>query len=96
MTTVGTANDVPFVAVPGGVLMRDADGDVVGAIGVSGASADEDEHCGVGARTLARTLGHPSPLALLPRALAAHTRSSAWADLSRWHRVAQSVGRPSV
>ena len=48
MTTVGADNGVPFAAVPGGVLCRDADdGDVIGAIGVSGASADEDEHCGV-------------------------------------------------
>jgi hypothetical protein len=28
-------------------LGRDADGDVIGAIGVSGASADEDEHCAI-------------------------------------------------
>ena len=36
-----------FIAVPGGVLCRDADGDVIGAIGVSGATADEDEHCAI-------------------------------------------------
>ena len=47
MTTISNGAGMPFVAVPGGVLCRDADGDVVGAIGVSGASADEDEHCGV-------------------------------------------------
>ena len=48
MTTIGAASAQPFAAVPGGVLCRDtATGAVVGAIGVSGASADEDEHCAV-------------------------------------------------
>ena len=47
MTTIAANHEIDFVAVPGGVLCRDADGDVVGAIGVSGASADEDEHCAV-------------------------------------------------
>ena len=49
-TTVVAAAATPtnFVAVPGGVLCRDpVDGAVVGAIGVSGASSDEDEHCAV-------------------------------------------------
>ena len=36
-----------FIAVPGGVLCRDQEGDVICAIGVSGAAADEDEHCAV-------------------------------------------------
>ncbi len=40
-----TNKDIPFIAVPGGVLCRDVNKLVVGAIGVSGASADEDEHC---------------------------------------------------
>eukprot|EP00549_Striatella_unipunctata_P020708 CAMPEP_0118673408 /NCGR_PEP_ID=MMETSP0800-20121206/303_1 /TAXON_ID=210618 ORGANISM="Striatella unipunctata, Strain CCMP2910" /NCGR_SAMPLE_ID=MMETSP0800 /ASSEMBLY_ACC=CAM_ASM_000638 /LENGTH=176 /DNA_ID=CAMNT_0006568463 /DNA_START=15 /DNA_END=545 /DNA_ORIENTATION=+ len=34
-------------AFPGGVLIRDKDGDVVGSIGVSGAAGDEDEYCGL-------------------------------------------------
>jgi len=37
----------PFIAVPGGVLCRDEAKNVVGAIGVSGATADEDEHCAI-------------------------------------------------
>jgi uncharacterized protein GlcG (DUF336 family) len=32
-----------LIPVPGGVLLRDADGAVVGAVGVSGDSADNDE-----------------------------------------------------
>jgi glc operon protein GlcG len=47
MTTISDSNKLPFIAVPGGVLCRDEHGIVVGAIGVSGASADEDEHCAV-------------------------------------------------
>ena len=47
MTTISFAHSKPFAAVPGGVLCRDASGRVVGAIGVSGASADEDEHCAI-------------------------------------------------
>lgn len=47
MTTIGATQGERFAAVPGGVLCRDADGDVVCAIGVSGATADEDEHCAI-------------------------------------------------
>ena len=46
MTMLGATTQQPFAAVPGGVLCRAADtGTVIGAIGCSGASADEDEHC---------------------------------------------------
>ena len=44
MTTIGAANEMPFAAVPGGVLVRDADGDVVGAIGVSGVNGCKDSN----------------------------------------------------
>jgi glc operon protein GlcG len=48
MTTLGASVQQPFAAVPGGVLCRDAEsGAVIGAIGVSGASADEDEHMAI-------------------------------------------------
>lgn len=36
-----------MVAVPGGVLIRDADGALVGAVGVSGDTSDNDEICAV-------------------------------------------------
>ena len=36
-----------FVAVPGGVVIRDHDGDVLGGVGVSGDSSDADEQCAV-------------------------------------------------
>lgn len=35
-----------FLPQQGGVLIRNAAGDVLGAIGISGASGDEDEACG--------------------------------------------------
>ena len=65
MTTVGNLDGKSFIAVPGGVLLRDENGNVVGAIGVSGASADEDEHCAiVAAQSLGGLLTEPtqSPL----------------------------------
>lgn len=36
-----------LVPVPGGVLIRDATGLVVGAVGISGDSSDQDEACAV-------------------------------------------------
>jgi uncharacterized protein GlcG (DUF336 family) len=34
-----------MVANPGGVLIRDAAGDIIGAVGVSGDTSDKDETC---------------------------------------------------
>ena len=53
MTTIGNGNSMPFVAVPGGVICKDDEGDIIGAIGVSGASADEDEACAVAGAEMA-------------------------------------------
>ena len=36
-----------FVAVPGGVVIRDSDGEVLGAVGVSGDASDADEACAI-------------------------------------------------
>ncbi len=33
--------------VPGGVLIKDADGAVLGAVGISGDTSDKDEVCAV-------------------------------------------------
>ena len=43
---VGLANG-DIVPVPGGVLVRDADGDIIGAVGVSGAAPDGDEEIAI-------------------------------------------------
>ena len=36
-----------LVPVPGGVLVADADGTLIGAVGVSGDNSDNDELCAV-------------------------------------------------
>eukprot|EP00527_Entomoneis_sp_CCMP2396_P002608 CAMPEP_0198139476 /NCGR_PEP_ID=MMETSP1443-20131203/2758_1 /TAXON_ID=186043 /ORGANISM="Entomoneis sp., Strain CCMP2396" /LENGTH=272 /DNA_ID=CAMNT_0043801603 /DNA_START=121 /DNA_END=939 /DNA_ORIENTATION=- len=42
-----------LIPVAGGILVQDADGNTVGAVGVSGAAADEDEYCALaGVRSL--------------------------------------------
>ena len=45
MGTAGAGVNQPIAAFPGGVLCRDGSGNLVGAIGVSGAASDEDECC---------------------------------------------------
>jgi len=47
MGTAGAAVNQPLAAFPGGVLLRDGDGNLLGAIAVSGAASDEDEHCAI-------------------------------------------------
>lgn len=47
MAIVGASTGQPVAVFPGGVLCRDAANNVVGAIGVSGAASDEDEHCAI-------------------------------------------------
>jgi uncharacterized protein GlcG (DUF336 family) len=44
LTTIAQGRLVP---VPGGVLIKDADGNVQGAVGVSGDTSDKDEVCAV-------------------------------------------------
>ncbi|MFS0826479.1 GlcG/HbpS family heme-binding protein [Pseudomonas phoenicis] len=39
----------PVVPVPGGVLIRDAEGKVLGAVGISGDTSDIDEQCAISA-----------------------------------------------
>lgn len=44
-TAVAAATDGRLVPVPGGVLIRGAAGDIIGAVGVSGDLSDVDELC---------------------------------------------------
>jgi uncharacterized protein GlcG (DUF336 family) len=44
---VATASQGRFIAAPGGVLIRDGSGDIIGAVGISGDSSDKDEACAV-------------------------------------------------
>jgi uncharacterized protein GlcG (DUF336 family) len=41
------------VPVPGGVLIRDANKEIVGAVGISGDTSDKDEVCAVAGVTAA-------------------------------------------
>ena len=36
-----------FVAVPGGVLVRDGEARIIGAVGISGDTSDRDEYCAI-------------------------------------------------
>ncbi len=46
-TTLAAASGGRFVPVIGGILIRDAAGDVIGAVGISGDASENDEKCGV-------------------------------------------------
>tara|TARA_Y100001934_G_C12356467_1_gene778466 strand:- start:1390 stop:1968 length:579 start_codon:yes stop_codon:yes gene_type:complete len=47
MNAIISASGGRLVPVPGGVLIRDSDGSLVGAVGVSGDASDQDEACAV-------------------------------------------------
>jgi uncharacterized protein GlcG (DUF336 family) len=44
---IAVASQGRFVPAAGGVLIRDGDGDVIGAVGISGDNSDKDETCAV-------------------------------------------------
>ena len=46
-TMLAAASGGRIVTNPGGVLIRDAGGDVIGAVGISGDTADNDEACAI-------------------------------------------------
>jgi uncharacterized protein GlcG (DUF336 family) len=47
MQALVTASEGRLVPVPGGVLIRDQGGDIIGAVGISGDTSDKDEEAGV-------------------------------------------------
>ena len=49
VAAAGAAIGGALVPVPGGVLVRDADGRLVGAVGVTGDSSDHDEAAAIAA-----------------------------------------------
>jgi uncharacterized protein GlcG (DUF336 family) len=53
------ASDGRVVPVPGGVLIRTATGDLVGAIGISGDTSDKDEACAMAGIAAAGLVGEP-------------------------------------
>jgi uncharacterized protein GlcG (DUF336 family) len=46
-TMLAAASGGRMVTNPGGVLIRDAAGDIIGAVGISGDTADNDETCAI-------------------------------------------------
>jgi uncharacterized protein GlcG (DUF336 family) len=44
---LATVSQGRLIPVPGGVLIKDADGSVLGAVGISGDTSDKDEVCAV-------------------------------------------------
>lgn len=44
---LATAADGRFIPVPGGVLIVDAAGTAIGAVGISGDASDKDEYCAI-------------------------------------------------
>jgi uncharacterized protein GlcG (DUF336 family) len=52
-TALASASDGRFVPVTGGVLVRDGAGDVIGAVGISGDTSDNDEKCAIAGITAA-------------------------------------------
>lgn len=48
-----------FIPTPGGVLIIDANGQAIGAVGISGDASDKDEFCAIGAIRAAGLLPEP-------------------------------------
>ena len=47
ITTLSAVSNGRVMAVPGGVLIQEQDGDTIGAVGISGDTSDNDEACAV-------------------------------------------------
>lgn len=47
VNALAAVGDGRFVPVPGGVLIEDADGYTIGAIGISGDTSEKDEYCAI-------------------------------------------------
>ena len=63
-TALATVLPKGMVALPGGVLIRDAAGELLGAVGVSGDTSENDEMCaiaGISAQTLVADTGEAQP-----------------------------------
>jgi uncharacterized protein GlcG (DUF336 family) len=58
-TVLAAVSQGRLVPVPGGVLIKDAAGEVVGAVGISGDTSDNDEKCAVAGITAAGLQADP-------------------------------------
>ncbi len=59
-SALAAASDGRFVPVPGGVLVMNAEHEVLGAVGVSGDTSDRDEHCAITAVRVSGFASHPA------------------------------------
>lgn len=53
LSALAAASDGRCVPVPGGVLIQDAEGYAIGAIGISGDTSEKDEYCAITAIRIA-------------------------------------------
>lgn len=63
-SALASVSDGRFVPVPGGVLVLDASGAAIGAVGISGDASDKDEYCaieGIRAAGLGSEPAEPNP-----------------------------------
>ncbi len=63
LTALMEASGGKVVPAPGGVLIRDGAGDIIGAVGISGDTSDKDETCavaGIAAAGLKADTGDPA------------------------------------
>ena len=63
LTALMEASGGKVVPAPGGVLVRDGAGDIIGAVGISGDTSDKDETCavaGIAAAGLKADTGDPA------------------------------------
>jgi uncharacterized protein GlcG (DUF336 family) len=58
-TALYAASEGRFFPVPGGVLVKDKAGEVVGAVGISGDTSDKDEACALAGIEAAGLAGEP-------------------------------------
>lgn len=57
---LATASDGRLIPVPGGVLIENAEGITLGAVGISGDTSDKDEYCAIGAIKSAGYISEPA------------------------------------
>ena len=58
-TMLAAVSQGRMVCNPAGVLIRDADGDIIGAVGISGDTADNDETCAIAGIEAAGLMADP-------------------------------------
>ncbi len=58
-SAIAAASDGRFIPVPGGVLVLDANEQVIGAVGVSGDASDKDEYAAIAGVHAAGFASHP-------------------------------------